>query len=82
MPPHLAATGAAEVVRQINFTPDRPVGAAAPGAHGVRRLDEARGEAAKSAGVTDAAERLADLTLHIAGMIETPKTAQPEEIPK
>ena len=78
---HLAATGAADVVRQINFT---PLGL-------VERLRQAlanpqdltkRAQAAKSAGVTDAAVRLAYLTLHVAGMIDTPETAQPEETPK
>jgi len=78
---HLAATGAAEVVRQINFTPlglsERVRAALAKPEDLTKRAAEA-----KTAGVTDAAERLANLTLHIAGMIETPNSVQPEETPK
>ena len=77
---HLASTGAAEVVRQINFT---PIGLSERLRQALTGSDDLtkRAAKAKTAGVTDAAVRLAYLTLHIAGMIETPKTAQPEETP-
>lgn len=73
---HLAANGAAEVVRQINFTPQGLVERL------VAALDEPqdltkRAAAAKSAGVADAADRLALLTLQIAGLIE-PEAAKAE----
>ena len=66
---HLAATGAAEVVRQINFT---PMGLAERLRQALAKPEELtrRAKAAQSAGVADAAERLANLTLHIAGMSE------------
>jgi UDP-N-acetylglucosamine--N-acetylmuramyl-(pentapeptide) pyrophosphoryl-undecaprenol N-acetylglucosamine transferase len=66
---HLAATGAAEVVRQINFT---PMGLAERLREALAKPEELtkRAKAARSAGVADAAERLANLTLHIAGMAE------------
>lgn len=58
----LAATGAAEVIAQSAFTPDWLAGAlerAMAEPEGLTR----RAEAAKSAGITDAAERLADLVM-------------------
>jgi len=69
---HLAATGAAEVVRQINFTPLGLVERLRQALAGSADLTK-RAQAAKAAGVTDAAIRLAYLTLHIAGMIDTPE---------
>ena len=63
---HLAATGAAEIVYQKDFSPEWLAG----------RLTEAighpqsltgRAEADKSAGIPDAAERLADLVLEVMG---------------
>ena len=64
---HLEKTGAAEVMRQTGFTPEWLAERLA------RALDEPRdltrrAQAAKSAGVPDAAERLADLALKIAGL--------------
>jgi UDP-N-acetylglucosamine--N-acetylmuramyl-(pentapeptide) pyrophosphoryl-undecaprenol N-acetylglucosamine transferase len=69
---HLAATGAAEVVRQINFT---PIGLSERLREALQKPEELakRAGAAKGAGVADAAERLANLTLHVAGMSETPE---------
>jgi UDP-N-acetylglucosamine--N-acetylmuramyl-(pentapeptide) pyrophosphoryl-undecaprenol N-acetylglucosamine transferase len=68
---HLALSGAAEVVRQINFTPqglaDRLIAALDKPQDLTRRA-----LAAKSAGIANAAERLAQLTLEIAGLVETP----------
>jgi UDP-N-acetylglucosamine--N-acetylmuramyl-(pentapeptide) pyrophosphoryl-undecaprenol N-acetylglucosamine transferase len=72
---HIQASGAAEVVRQINFT---PLGLA-------ERLKEAlavpedltkRALAARSAGVADAAQRLALLTLQIAGLSDADAEAK------
>jgi UDP-N-acetylglucosamine--N-acetylmuramyl-(pentapeptide) pyrophosphoryl-undecaprenol N-acetylglucosamine transferase len=78
---HLAASGAAEVVRQINFTPH---GLAERLKTALSAPDELKkhAAAARSAGVADAAQRLAYLTLLVAGMIEKAETAQPEETPK
>lgn len=62
---HLAAVGAAEVVRQADFSPQWL-------AHRLRELTadiailKGRGEAARSAAVSDAADRLADLVMRIA----------------
>ena len=63
---HLAQTGAVEVVEQAKFTPEWLAGALA------RALDDSlgltrRAEAAKSAGVPDAADRLADLVMEVIG---------------
>jgi UDP-N-acetylglucosamine--N-acetylmuramyl-(pentapeptide) pyrophosphoryl-undecaprenol N-acetylglucosamine transferase len=63
----LARTGAAEVVRQIAFTPDwlaHSLGLALEDPEGLTR----RAQAAKSAGIPDAAERLADLAIETAGL--------------
>ncbi|WP_298354941.1 undecaprenyldiphospho-muramoylpentapeptide beta-N-acetylglucosaminyltransferase [Rhodoblastus sp.] len=64
---HLEKAGAAEVMRQTGFTPEWLAERLA------RALDEPRdltrrAQAAKSAGVPDAAERLADLALKTAGL--------------
>ena len=63
----LARTGAAEVVRQISFTPDwlaQSLAQALDDPEGLTR----RAQAAKSAGIPDAAERLADLAIKTAGL--------------
>ncbi|HYA79721.1 MAG TPA: undecaprenyldiphospho-muramoylpentapeptide beta-N-acetylglucosaminyltransferase [Methylocystis sp.] len=65
----LRATGAAEVVRQENFTPQYLSDRLAQLLSDLPQL-RARAEKAKSAGVTDAAERLADLALNMAGVFE------------
>jgi UDP-N-acetylglucosamine--N-acetylmuramyl-(pentapeptide) pyrophosphoryl-undecaprenol N-acetylglucosamine transferase len=64
---HLEKTGAAEVMRQTGFTPQWLAERL------TRALDDPKGltrraQAAKSAGVPDAAERLADLALKTAGL--------------
>lgn len=64
---HLEKTGAAEVMRQTGFTPEWLADRLA------RALDDPKGltrraQAAKSAGIPDAAERLADLALKTAGL--------------
>jgi UDP-N-acetylglucosamine--N-acetylmuramyl-(pentapeptide) pyrophosphoryl-undecaprenol N-acetylglucosamine transferase len=64
---HLERTGAAEVMRQTGFTPEWLADRLA------RALDDPedltrRAQAAKSAGIPDAAERLADLALMTAGL--------------
>jgi UDP-N-acetylglucosamine--N-acetylmuramyl-(pentapeptide) pyrophosphoryl-undecaprenol N-acetylglucosamine transferase len=64
---HLAKTGAAEVIRQIAFTPDwlaQSLGLALDNPGDLTR----RAQAAKSAGIPDAAERLADLAIETAGL--------------
>ena len=69
---HLAATGAADVVRQISFTPLGLVERLRAALNKPEDLTK-HAAAAKSAGVADAAERLAQLTLQIAGMNKTPE---------
>ncbi len=64
---HLAKTGAAEVIRQIAFTPEWLAQRLAQALDDPRDLTR-RALAAKSAGVPDAAERLADLALKTAGL--------------
>jgi UDP-N-acetylglucosamine--N-acetylmuramyl-(pentapeptide) pyrophosphoryl-undecaprenol N-acetylglucosamine transferase len=64
---HLALTGAADVIRQSEFTP------AWLAQRLIQALDDPkdltrRAQAAKSAGIPDAAERLADLALKTAGL--------------
>jgi UDP-N-acetylglucosamine--N-acetylmuramyl-(pentapeptide) pyrophosphoryl-undecaprenol N-acetylglucosamine transferase len=64
---HLARTGAAEVIRQTAFTPDwlaQSLGQALDNPGDLTR----RAQAAKSAGIPDAAERLADLAIETAGL--------------
>jgi len=63
----LKATGAAEVVRQEDFTPRFLSGRLAQLLSDLPQL-RARAEKAKAAGVADAAERLAELTLRTAGV--------------
>ena len=63
---HLAATGAVQVVVQTNFTPDWLAGALRQAMADTADLTR-RAEAAKSAGVPDAADRLADLVSGIIG---------------
>ena len=69
---HLAQTGAAEVIRQPDFTPEALAARLSAAFHNFEGLDfeglTRRAAAAKSAGVPDAAERLADLTLLLAGL--------------
>lgn len=63
---HLAACGAAEVIRQTSFTPQRLAETLAQVLAAPQSLT-ARAEAAKSAGIPDAAERLADLVFEVIG---------------
>ncbi|WP_036289917.1 undecaprenyldiphospho-muramoylpentapeptide beta-N-acetylglucosaminyltransferase [Methylosinus sp. PW1] len=75
----LAKSGAAEVVRQADFTPqwlaERIAALAADGGELQRRA-----QAAKSVGVTDAAERLADLVLAVAQKRESAAPAPGSQI--
>ncbi len=64
---HLAKTGAAEVMRQTGFTPEWLAERLAQALSQPKDLTR-RAQAAKSAGIPDAAERLADLALRIAGL--------------
>ncbi len=64
---HLAKTGAAEVIRQIAFTPAWLAERLVQALDAPKDLTR-RAQAAKSAGVPDAAERLADLALRTAGL--------------
>ncbi len=60
-------TGAAEVMRQTGFTPEWLAERLARALDDPKDLTR-RAQAAKSAGVPDAAERLADLALKTAGL--------------
>ena len=62
----LQATGAAEVVRQENFTPRFLSERLARLSSAIRRRCKLRAACAKAAGVADAAQRLADLALGVA----------------
>ncbi len=64
---HLEKTGAAEVMRQTGFTPQWLAERLARALADPKNLTR-RAQAAKSAGVPDAAERLADLALKTAGL--------------
>jgi UDP-N-acetylglucosamine--N-acetylmuramyl-(pentapeptide) pyrophosphoryl-undecaprenol N-acetylglucosamine transferase len=64
---HLAATGAADVIAQSSFTPAYLSGKLAE-ALGTPETLTKRAAAAKQAGIPDAADRLADLVLQVAGM--------------
>jgi UDP-N-acetylglucosamine--N-acetylmuramyl-(pentapeptide) pyrophosphoryl-undecaprenol N-acetylglucosamine transferase len=64
---HLAKTGAAEVIRQTAFTPDWLAERLRLALGDPGDLTR-RAQAAKSAGIPDAAERLADLAMEIAGL--------------
>ncbi|WP_374547030.1 UDP-N-acetylglucosamine--N-acetylmuramyl-(pentapeptide) pyrophosphoryl-undecaprenol N-acetylglucosamine transferase [Rhodoblastus sp.] len=64
---HLAKTGAAEVMRQTGFTPEWLSERLAQALADPKDLTR-RAQAAKSAGIPDAAERLADLALKTAGL--------------
>lgn len=75
----LAKSGAAEVVRQSDFTPQWLAARIASLAANPEELQR-RAQAAKSAGVTDAAERLADLVLAVARKKESAATARGSEI--
>ncbi|TDX63184.1 UDP-N-acetylglucosamine-N-acetylmuramylpentapeptide N-acetylglucosamine transferase [Methylosinus sp. sav-2] len=71
----LAKSGAAEVVRQADFTPQwlaERIAALVADSGELQR----RGQAAKSVGVTDAAERLADLVLAVAQKRESAALAR------
>jgi UDP-N-acetylglucosamine--N-acetylmuramyl-(pentapeptide) pyrophosphoryl-undecaprenol N-acetylglucosamine transferase len=67
---HLAQTGAVEVVEQPKFTPEWLAGALAQALEDPEGLTR-RAEAAKSAGVPDAAGRLADLVTEVIGRSKT-----------
>jgi UDP-N-acetylglucosamine--N-acetylmuramyl-(pentapeptide) pyrophosphoryl-undecaprenol N-acetylglucosamine transferase len=62
----LAAIGAATVIPQPEFTPERLAGEIMARLENPERLTK-EAEAAKSAGIADAAERLAAAVLHVAG---------------
>jgi UDP-N-acetylglucosamine--N-acetylmuramyl-(pentapeptide) pyrophosphoryl-undecaprenol N-acetylglucosamine transferase len=64
---HLEKTGAAEVMRQTGFTPEWLAGRLAHALDDPGDLTR-RAQAARSAGIPDAAERLADLALKTAGL--------------
>jgi UDP-N-acetylglucosamine--N-acetylmuramyl-(pentapeptide) pyrophosphoryl-undecaprenol N-acetylglucosamine transferase len=64
---HLEKTGAAEVMRQSGFTPEWLSERLATALAEPKDLTR-RAQAAKSAGIPDAAERLADLALKTAGL--------------
>jgi UDP-N-acetylglucosamine--N-acetylmuramyl-(pentapeptide) pyrophosphoryl-undecaprenol N-acetylglucosamine transferase len=64
---HLAATGAADVIAQSSFTPAYLSGKLAEALACPETLTK-RAAAAKQAGIPDAADRLADLVLQVAGM--------------
>ncbi|MCW2315255.1 UDP-N-acetylglucosamine-N-acetylmuramylpentapeptide N-acetylglucosamine transferase [Rhodoblastus acidophilus] len=70
---HLSACNAAEVVRQINFTPAGLADRLRQALAAPQDLTK-RAQAARSVGVSDAADRLAFLTLQVAGMGETQET--------
>jgi UDP-N-acetylglucosamine--N-acetylmuramyl-(pentapeptide) pyrophosphoryl-undecaprenol N-acetylglucosamine transferase len=63
---HLAATGAVDVIAQSSFTPDYLSGKLAGALANSDHLTK-RAAAAKQAGIPDAADRLADLVLQVAG---------------
>jgi UDP-N-acetylglucosamine--N-acetylmuramyl-(pentapeptide) pyrophosphoryl-undecaprenol N-acetylglucosamine transferase len=63
---HLAVTGAVDVVAQSSFTPDYLRGKLAEALASPDDLTK-RAAAAKQAGIPDAADRLADLVLEVAG---------------
>jgi UDP-N-acetylglucosamine--N-acetylmuramyl-(pentapeptide) pyrophosphoryl-undecaprenol N-acetylglucosamine transferase len=63
---HLAVTGAADVIAQSSFTPDYLSGELAEALANPENLTK-RATAAKQAGIPDAADRLADLVLEVAG---------------
>ena len=69
---HLAETGAAQVIRQAEFTPQWLAARLTEAFSNPQGLTQ-RAEAAKSAGIPDAAERLADLVERVA------KIASPSE---
>jgi UDP-N-acetylglucosamine--N-acetylmuramyl-(pentapeptide) pyrophosphoryl-undecaprenol N-acetylglucosamine transferase len=75
----LANAGGAIVLKQDDFTPERLAGeiAALAGAVGAVAADadklSAMAAAAKSAGMLDAADRLADLVLRVAGVVAAPR---------
>ncbi|WP_159728144.1 undecaprenyldiphospho-muramoylpentapeptide beta-N-acetylglucosaminyltransferase [Methylosinus sp. Ce-a6] len=71
----LAKSGAAEVVRQSDFTPQWLAERIASLAANPEELQR-RAQAAKSVGVTDAAERLADLVLDVAQKKDRAETAR------
>lgn len=72
----LAAVGAATVIPQAEFTPERLAAEIVARFADPARLTEAA-EAARSAGLSDAAERLAALVLHLAH-IPLPEAKPPE----
>jgi UDP-N-acetylglucosamine--N-acetylmuramyl-(pentapeptide) pyrophosphoryl-undecaprenol N-acetylglucosamine transferase len=63
---HLAVTGAIDVIAQSSFTPDYLAGKLADALANPENLTK-RAAAAKQAGIPDAADRLADLVLEVAG---------------
>lgn len=70
----LAGIGAAELVMQADFTPERLAGLIAAALDDPSRL-QAQAHAAISAGIPDAAERLAELVLRTAGRSDGPSLA-------
>ncbi len=64
---HLEKAGAAEVMRQIGFTPEWLAERLSQALNDTADLTR-RAQAARSAGIPDAAERLADLALKTAGL--------------
>ena len=70
----LAAIGAATVIAQAGFTPERLAAEIVAFVENPERLTKAAA-AAKSAGVADAAERLAARVLHVAGIPVQPGAA-------
>ena len=68
----LAAVGGAMVLKQDDFTPARLAAEIAALAAEPARLS-AMATGAKSAGVLDAADRLADLVLRVAGVVPAPR---------
>jgi UDP-N-acetylglucosamine--N-acetylmuramyl-(pentapeptide) pyrophosphoryl-undecaprenol N-acetylglucosamine transferase len=65
---HLAATGAVDVIAQPSFTPGYLAGKLADALANPQNLTK-RAAAAKQAGIPDAADRLADLVLEVAGEV-------------
>jgi UDP-N-acetylglucosamine--N-acetylmuramyl-(pentapeptide) pyrophosphoryl-undecaprenol N-acetylglucosamine transferase len=63
---HLAVSGAADVIAQPSFTPEYLTGKLAEALANPENLTK-RAAAAKQAGIPDAADRLADLVLELAG---------------
>ena len=72
----LASCGAAEVIRQTSFTPQRLAETLTQALAAPQSLTD-RAAAAKSAGIPDAAERLADLVFEVIGRPTAEKPSAP-----